>query len=86
MIILGVSPRTSSVKLFNSLGWIPFKVEALINQCPVGLKRLNGNTPKYVDILLKRISDIHDWNTRFSNVKLVCPLFKKSTEVVELSL
>ena len=79
-IILGVPFRTSSVNLFNSLGWISFKEEALINLCAVVLKRLNGNTSKYLDILLKRNSDVHDRNTRFSNVNLVSPLFKKSTE------
>ena len=46
----------------------------------IHIKRLNGNTPKYLDILLNRNSDVHNWNTRFSNVNLVCPLFKKSTE------
>ena len=45
--------QNQNLKLFNSLGCIPFKEEVLINRCA---------------------------NTRYSNVNLVCPLFKKSTE------
>ena len=49
----GSTAQKQNLKLFNSLGCIPFKEEVLINRCA---------------------------NTRYSNVNLVCPLFKKSTE------
>ena len=58
--------------------------EVLIHRCVVVLKRLNGNTRRHIDTLLKRNSDIHDRNTRYSNVNLVCPFFKKSSSLLKV--
>ena len=43
-------------------------------------KRLNGNTPEYINDLLIRNSDTHNRSTRFCNINLMCPRFKRSTE------
>ena len=73
-------PAASSISLFNTLKWVPFYVESYVNRCTLTYKRLNGNTPEYINDLLIRNSDIDNRSTRFCNLNLSCPRYKRSTE------
>lgn len=79
-IILDAERTTPSVTLFNKLDWVPFYTEVYINRCALAYKRVNGLTPYYLNLLLKTNADIHSRNNRFSNLNLLCPTFKKTTE------
>ena len=77
-IILDVERTAASVDLFNTLKWVPFYAESYVNRCALTYKRLNGNTPEYINDLLIRNSDTHNRSTRFCNINLMCPRFKRS--------
>ena len=79
-IILDAETTAPSVGLFNTLEWVPFYAESYVNRCALTYKRLNGNTPEYMNDLLIRNSDTHNRSTRFCNINLMCPRFKRSTE------
>ena len=79
-IILDAKRTTPSVGLFNSLKWIPFYAESYVNRCTLTYKRLNGNTPEYINDLLIRNSETHNRSTRFCNLNLSCPRYKRSKE------
>ena len=79
-IILDAERTAPSVGLFNTLKWVPFYAESYINRCAVIYKRLNGNTPAYINDLLIRNSDTHNRTTRFCNLNLRCPRYKRSSE------
>ena len=70
----------ASVDLFNTLKWVPFYAESYVNRCALTYKGLNGNIPKYINDLLIRNSDTHNRSTRFCNINLMWPRFKRSTE------
>lgn len=79
-IILDAERTAPSVGLFNSLKWVPFYAESYVNRCALTYKRLNGNTPQYINDILIRNSDTHNRQTRFCNLNLMCPRFKRSSE------
>ena len=79
-IILDAEKTAPSVGLFNTLKWVPFYAESYVNRCVLIYKRLNGNTPEYINDLLIRNSDTHNRSTRFCNINLMCPRFKRITE------
>ena len=79
-IILDAERTAPSVDLFNTLKWVLFYAESYVNRCALTYKRLNGNTPEYINDLLIRNSDTHNRSTRFCNINLMCPRFKRSTE------
>ena len=79
-IILNVDQQSSSVVLFNTLGWLPFYEEAKINKLILAFKRLKGNVPSYLSGLLKRNCELHSRTTRYSQYNLVCPSFKRKLE------
>ena len=54
--------------------------ESYVNRCTLTYKRLNGNTPEYINDLLIRNSDTHNRSTRFCNLNLGCPRYKRSKE------
>ena len=72
-IILDAKRTTPSVGLLNPLKWIPFYAESYVNRCTIAYKRLNGNTPEYINDLLIRNSDTHNRSTHFCNLNLSCP-------------
>ena len=49
-VILDAKPRTSSVTLFNELGWIPFYEEAKISKCCILYRRIKNNVPDYLTL------------------------------------
>ena len=51
-----------------------------LNPCALIYKRLNGNTPEYINDLLIRNSDTHNRSTCFCNINLMCPRFKRITD------
>ena len=79
-IILDAERTAPSVDLFNTLKWVPCYAESYVNRCALTYKRLNGNTPEYINDLLFRNSDTHNRSTRFRNINLMCLQFKRSTE------
>lgn len=79
-IILDAERTAPSVGLFNTLKWVPFYAESYVNRCALTYKRLNGNTPQYINDILIRNSDTHNRQTRFCNLNLMCPRFKRSSE------
>lgn len=79
-IILDAERTAPSVGLFNTLKWVPFHAESYVNRGALTYKRLNGNTPQYINDILIRNSDTHNRQTRFCNLNLMCPRFKRSSE------
>ena len=79
-VILNAPFNSRSVDLFNALNWIPFYRESHINQCALIYKRLQGNTPNYLNELLVINSNIHTKNTRYCNLNLFCPRYSYATE------
>ena len=75
-----VKNTAPSVGLFNTLKWVSFFIESYVNRCVLIYKRLNGNTPEYINDLLIRNSDTHNRSTRFGNINLMCPHFKRITK------
>ena len=67
-IFLYVDKTATSVHLFNTINWIPFYAESYVNRCTLSEKRLNGNTPVYINDLLIKNSDIHDKITGYCNL------------------
>ena len=63
-IILNAEKMATSVHLFNTLNWIPFYAESFVNRCTLAYKRLNGNTPEYINDLPIKNSEIHNRTTR----------------------
>ena len=59
-IILNAEKTATSVHLFNTRNWIPFYAESYVNRCTLTYKRLNGNTPEYVNDLLIKNADMHN--------------------------
>ena len=51
-----------------------------LNRCVLIYKRLNGNTPEYINDLLIKNSDTHNRSTCFCNINLMCPRFKRITD------
>lgn len=76
-VILNAEPRTSSVLLFNKLQWIPFYEEAKVAKCSIVYKRIQNSVPTYLMNSLKRNCEIHNRNTRYSNLNFICPKYKR---------
>ena len=81
-IILDADRTTPSIILFNTLNWLPFTRQSKITQNILVYKRVNSNviTPNYIDRLLCRNLDIHERETCYSSVNLMCPRFTRKTE------
>ena len=79
-IILNAEKTATSVHLFNTFNWIPFYAESYANRCTLTYKRLNGSTPEYINDLLTKNSDIDNRTTRYCNLNLSCPRYKRCTE------
>ena len=71
---------TSSVALFNKLGWIPFYEQHKIDKCIIMYKRINGYLPSYVKEHFILNNKRHSRNTRFSSINAVCPKCRRETE------
>ena len=79
-VVLDADTRANSVELFKKLEWLPFFCEAKVNMCVLVHKRLYGGCPVYIEDILRVNSDIHDRNSRYSSINLVCPRFNRETE------
>jgi len=79
-VILNALFNLRSVDLFKTLNWIPFYRELHINQCALISKRLQGNTPNYLNELLVINSNMHTRNTRYCKLNLFCPRYSYATE------
>ena len=81
--ILNAKRLTPSVVLFNNLNWLPFTKQSLIKRCALVYKQVHNYinfTPIYLNSLLVRNSEIHNWATRHSKINLVCPKYKRKTK------
>lgn len=81
-IILDADRKTSSITLFNNLNCLPFTKQSLIKRLTLVYNHLdnNFNTPIYIDNLLIKNSDIHQRETRYSDLNLVCAKYTRKTE------
>ena len=80
-IILHAERFTPSVVLFNNLNWLPFTKQSLIKRCALVYKGVhNYFTPSYLNSLLVRNSEFHNRATRYSNINLIFPKYKRETE------
>ena len=82
-IILDAERLTPSVVLFNNLNWLPFTKQSLIKRCTLVYKQVHDYinfTPIYLNSLLVRNWEIHNWATRHSNINLLCPKYEWKTE------
>ena len=73
-VISDANNQASSVKLFNSLQWLPFYEEVKIVKCCVAYKRIKGED------FLRLNSQQHSRVTRYSNINFICPKFNRVTE------
>ena len=67
---LNNSAQASSVKLFNSLQWLPFYEKVKIAKCCVAYKRIKVEVPLYIEDFLRLNSRQHRRVTRCSNIIL----------------
>ena len=72
-IIIEAERTTRIVTMFSELQWVLFCIEAYINRCGIAYKRINRNTPEYINDILKSNSDVHTTNTRYSKYKFDFP-------------
>ena len=79
-VISDANNQVSSVKLFNSLQWLPFYEEVKIAKCCVAYKRIKGEVPLYIEDSLRLNSQQHSRVTRYSNINFICPKFNRVTE------
>ncbi|KAL9978420.1 hypothetical protein ACROYT_G015933 [Oculina patagonica] len=79
-VILDADTRANSVELFKILNWLPVHVEVKINILTQVYKRINGQSPSYMNELLVPNSEINERNSRYGSVNLACPRFKRKTE------
>ena len=80
-VISDANNQASSVRLFNSLQWLPFYEEVKIAKCCVAYKRIKGEVPLYIEDSLRLNSQQHSCVTRYSNINFICPKFNQVTEV-----
>ena len=69
----------NSVELFKKLNWLPLHLEVKVNICVQVYKRINGQSPSYMNDLLVLNSGINDRNSRNCSLNLVCPRFKRES-------
>ena len=79
-VILDADTRANSVELFKILNWLPVHLEVKINILIQVYKRINGQSPSYMNDLLVPNSEINVRNSRYGSVNLACPRFKRKTE------
>ena len=81
-IILSAEKTTPSKTLFNGLNWISFTDELFIRRNSIVYKRVKDshNCPIYINSMLVRNSDIHNRETRFSKINMICPRYNRTTE------
>ena len=79
-VISDANNQASSVKLFNSLQWLPFYEEVKIAKCCVAYKRIKGEVPLYIEDSLRLNSQQHSRVTRYSNINFICPKFNRVAE------
>ena len=65
--------------LRNWSGYL-FSCEVKVNVCVLVHKRLFCDCPVYIEDILRENSNIHDRNSRYGSINLVCPRFKRETE------
>ena len=71
-----------SLNLFNKLNWLPISKQSCIKRNMIVFKRINSNysIPDYLNTFLVKNSDIHTRTTRYSQLNMMCPKYKRSTE------
>jgi hypothetical protein len=81
-IILSAEKTTPSKTLFNGLNWIPFTDELFIRRSSIVYKCVKDsyNCPVYINSMLVRNSDIHNRETCFSKINMICPRYNRVTE------
>ena len=58
-VILDTEPCHSTIDLFKSLGWLPFYLESDAKKCTLAYKHTVGETPEYINSMLKLNSEEH---------------------------
>ena len=71
--ILHAERTASSVSLFNTLKWVLFYAESSVNRCTSTYKRLNGNTPEYINDLLITFTKSKSTRTQIPNAEFKTP-------------
>ena len=81
-IILDADKRTPSLSLFNKLNWLPISKQSCIKRNTIVFKKVNSNysIPDYLNTFLVKNSDIHTRTTHYSQLNMMCPKYKRSTE------
>ena len=72
--------QASAVDLFNKLSWIPFYEQSRIDKCSIIYKRINGTLPTYLNDHIIINNNRHARNTRYANINIVCPKYRRETE------
>ena len=79
-VFLDADTRANGVELFKELNWLPVHLEVKINISAQVYKRINGQSPSYINELLILNSDINERNSKNGSLNLVCPRFKPESE------
>ena len=79
-VILYADHQASAIALFNKLSWIPFYEQSRIDKCFIIYKRINRTLPIYLNDHIIINNNRHARNTRYANINIVCPKYRKETE------
>ena len=79
-VILDAPYMSSTIQLFNRLKWLPFYEESKINKAVLAFKIVNGETAPYLRESLKLNREQNCRNTRYAEVNLICPKYKRETD------
>ena len=81
-IFLDAYRKTPSITLFNNLNCLSFTKQSLIKRLTLVYNRLdnNFNNPIYIDNLLIKNSDIHQRETRYPDLNLLCAKNTRETK------
>ena len=79
-MILEANKHERSKSLFKQLNWLTISDEIEIRKCCLIYKSNNGLTPNYIDNILVRNAELHLRTTRYCDVNLVCPRYKRESE------
>ena len=74
-VILDADTRANSVELFKKINWLPLHLEVKVIICIQGYKRINGQSPTYMNDHLVPNLAINDRNSRNGSLNLVLYTF-----------
>ena len=75
-----IARRLLLPSLTSKLSWIPLYEQSRIHKCSIIYKRINGTLPVYLNDHIIINNNRHARNTRYANINIVCPKYRRETE------